>query len=309
MSPQSSSSSPLQTPSTKSGASPVPSPLHHVPIVNLKQAPTTKQYKCTECGLIDTDQQRLAEHMLLHMDKFKHTVVKNQGIVGQYKCSLCEYYTDTQRTLKAHMWKHSGHQGLQYPTFQNGPLSIYDGTPLAAKNFVNVIKPPIGSVTNVLDFETGKILHENNSKKSGSKMLNSHNNNGNNMPVSQTAASRQSPLCPPRVIVQTIAQADNIGSAIYQRTMSSQEHNSSVSDEETTTAYHPAATKASANDPLQVMTAVCETVERQPTTMEQEGNDGYSATEKTAATLLSLLRQGKTPEITVKIYTLRLKIL
>ena len=120
-------------------------------------------------------------------------------------------------------------------------------------------------------------------------------------------AGAKSPHCPPRVIVQTIGQADNISSAIYQRSLSnSQEHNSSISDEEMNTSStadivsQPAAA-AAVDDPLQVMTAVCESVERQPTAGENavgsnetaKDSDGYSATEKTAATLLSLLRQGR----------------
>ena len=304
------------SPEVVSVQSPVPTPLIPTPIVTpkqasatTKQASTPKQYKCTECGLIDTDQQRLMAHMLMHVEdrNKQHTVVRNQGTYAQYKCSLCEYYTDTQRTLKAHMWKHSGHQSLQYPTFQNGPLSIYDGTPLAAKNFVNnhqSNKPVSLNVAKPAVVEKG-------SQISVRQIPDNATNTNSNKSINSTleTAGVKSPHCPPRVIVQTIGQADNISSAIYQRSLSNaQEHNSSISDEEMNTSSttdivsQPAAAAAAVDDPLQVMTAVCETVERQPTAAGEDAagsnetakdSDGYSATEKTAATLLSLLRQGR----------------
>ena len=45
-----------------------------------------------------------------------------------YQCTLCGYSTEHQRSIKAHIWKHTGHKDLDYPMFQNGPLSMYDTT-------------------------------------------------------------------------------------------------------------------------------------------------------------------------------------
>lgn len=46
--------------------------------------------------------------------------------VGRFCCNICGYTCDHQRTIKAHVWKHSGHKDIDYPMFQNGPMSIYD---------------------------------------------------------------------------------------------------------------------------------------------------------------------------------------
>ncbi|KAL4234652.1 hypothetical protein ACF0H5_006293 [Mactra antiquata] len=45
---------------------------------------------------------------------------------GRFKCTLCGYTCEHQRTIKAHIWKHSGNKDIDYPMFQNGPLSVYD---------------------------------------------------------------------------------------------------------------------------------------------------------------------------------------
>lgn len=45
---------------------------------------------------------------------------------GRFKCTLCGYTCEHQRTIKAHIWKHSGNKNIDYPMFQNGPLSVYD---------------------------------------------------------------------------------------------------------------------------------------------------------------------------------------
>ncbi len=47
-------------------------------------------------------------------------------LTGVYTCIICGYTCDHQRTIKAHVWRHSGHKSLDYPIFQNGPLSMYD---------------------------------------------------------------------------------------------------------------------------------------------------------------------------------------
>ena len=43
-----------------------------------------------------------------------------------FQCTICGYTCELQRTIKAHIWKHSGHRDVDYPMFQNGPLSIYE---------------------------------------------------------------------------------------------------------------------------------------------------------------------------------------
>ncbi|KAL8608458.1 hypothetical protein ACOMHN_002691 [Nucella lapillus] len=45
---------------------------------------------------------------------------------GRFRCTICGYSCEYQRTIKAHIWKHSGHQQVDYPIFQNGPLSMYE---------------------------------------------------------------------------------------------------------------------------------------------------------------------------------------
>ncbi|XP_033754018.1 uncharacterized protein LOC117337245 [Pecten maximus] len=45
---------------------------------------------------------------------------------ARYLCTICGYSCEFQRTIKAHIWKHSGNKDIEYPMFQNGPLSIYD---------------------------------------------------------------------------------------------------------------------------------------------------------------------------------------
>lgn len=45
---------------------------------------------------------------------------------AKFRCTICGYTCDYQRTIKAHIWKHSGNKDIDYPMFQNGPLSIYE---------------------------------------------------------------------------------------------------------------------------------------------------------------------------------------
>ncbi|XP_074645955.1 uncharacterized protein LOC141902213 [Tubulanus polymorphus] len=47
--------------------------------------------------------------------------------LGIFRCMICGYTCEHQRTIKSHVWKHSGHKDVDYPMFQNGPLSMYDG--------------------------------------------------------------------------------------------------------------------------------------------------------------------------------------
>lgn len=219
-------------------------------------------------------------------------------IISQsYICSICNYYCDTQRTLKAHMWKHSGHKNLQYPIFQNGPLSVYDDTPLAAKNFMNKISGTKESDNVDCQSECADV-------------------------TKSVAVAKRSKLVQcdmaepaPKVIVQKLRQSSDINTAIYDRTLGSVEWQLTF-DEEAQAMATAATTNDSCDlsmaadhslhtqvvapsaDPLTVMTAVCEAVKRNEVTSQQAdaiprvNSNCYSATEKTAATLLSLLRQG-----------------
>ncbi|CAL1535256.1 unnamed protein product [Lymnaea stagnalis] len=36
---------------------------------------------------------------------------------SRFRCVICGYHCEFQRTIKAHIWKHSGHQNIEYPTF------------------------------------------------------------------------------------------------------------------------------------------------------------------------------------------------
>ncbi len=120
-------------------------------------------YKCSECSFTCTDAYPFITHMLSHKPKhplpnvrdttnptltdercrnsYKTPSVSIEGkeenpsfthdlLVGMYHCTICGYTCEHQRTIKAHIWKHSGHQDIDYPMFQNGPLSVYDDTPI-----------------------------------------------------------------------------------------------------------------------------------------------------------------------------------
>ena len=55
---------------------------------------------------------------------FVHDI--NAARSARFRCTICGYICEHQRTIKAHIWKHSGNKDIDYPSFQNGPLSIYD---------------------------------------------------------------------------------------------------------------------------------------------------------------------------------------
>jgi len=50
----------------------------------------------------------------------------HDSTAGRFRCTICGYTCEFQRTIKAHIWKHSGNKQIDYPMFQNGPLSVYD---------------------------------------------------------------------------------------------------------------------------------------------------------------------------------------
>ena len=57
--------------------------------------------------------------------------------IGMYRCMICGYFTKHQRTIKSHIWKHSGHKDIDYPMFQNGPLSVYDDIPIGKTTLIS----------------------------------------------------------------------------------------------------------------------------------------------------------------------------
>ncbi|RUS76012.1 hypothetical protein EGW08_016217, partial [Elysia chlorotica] len=44
---------------------------------------------------------------------------------ARFRCLICNYHCEFQRTIKAHIWKHSGHQNIEYPMFDHGPLQAF----------------------------------------------------------------------------------------------------------------------------------------------------------------------------------------
>ena len=101
-------------------------------------------YVCTSCRYSCKEAVQFIAHMLSHAptNASKNKSVKRQAnennedtleqgfmrdkVDGLYCCLICGYACDHQRTIKAHIWKHSGHKDINYPTFQNGPLSMYE---------------------------------------------------------------------------------------------------------------------------------------------------------------------------------------
>ncbi|XP_060553526.1 uncharacterized protein LOC132714642 [Ruditapes philippinarum] len=97
----------------------------------------------------------------------------HDSTVGKFKCTLCGYCCDQQRTIKAHIWKHSGNKNIDYPMFQNGPLSVYDDElPTKVERNENIIeiitsssevssKPPVTQIPqlikSVADVEPAKV--------------------------------------------------------------------------------------------------------------------------------------------------------
>ena len=84
-------------------------------------------------GLPETIDKQKVVYYVSPIEKQSTTAknVKNAGFThdsnaGRFRCTLCGYTCEYQRTIKAHVWKHSGNKDIEYPMFQNGPLSIYD---------------------------------------------------------------------------------------------------------------------------------------------------------------------------------------
>ena len=129
----------------------------------IKQQNKSKLFCCTECKFTTPESHIFLTHMLSHKIKQSTSrtdscVVKDNVVtqvtenvvnntqntvpaksfnsdfthdpaVGVYVCSICGYTCEHQRTIKAHIWKHTGHKDVDYPMFQNGPLSVYESAP------------------------------------------------------------------------------------------------------------------------------------------------------------------------------------
>ena len=106
----------------------------------------THTYKCSDCSYVCNDSVTFITHMLSqHKPKQPQvdTIAANINqktedkssythdvAGGFYRCTVCGYTSEHQRTIKSHMWRHSGTSSIDYPMFQNGPLSIYENTPI-----------------------------------------------------------------------------------------------------------------------------------------------------------------------------------
>ena len=97
-----------------------------------------KVFKCMLCGFECQEAMRLLVHA--GTCRKEAPAIKTEApsvgsgkpnfthdpVTGRYRCTLCWYTCEQQRTIKGHIWKHSGHKDIDYPMFQNGPISMYD---------------------------------------------------------------------------------------------------------------------------------------------------------------------------------------
>ena len=104
-----------------------------------QEIPEPSNYNCSVCKFACTEVAGFISHMLSHASTSKSGEESSSDTgedstklgfmrikAGLYCCLICGYTCDHQRTIKAHIWKHSGHKDINYPTFQNGPLSMYE---------------------------------------------------------------------------------------------------------------------------------------------------------------------------------------
>ena len=136
------------------------------------------RYKCVQCNFTSSDAYPFITHILSHKPKVPLTqALQEEGdhpksssplddtpsarpalpgaaprqhfthdaTNGMYRCAICNYTCEYQRTIKAHIWKHSGHKDIDYPMFQNGPLSVYDDTPVGMSILLSS-KAPVSHV-------------------------------------------------------------------------------------------------------------------------------------------------------------------
>ena len=75
--------------------------------------------------------------------------ISHDSTAGRFRCTICGYTCEYQRTIKAHIWKHSGNKNVEYPMFQNGPLSIYEGEMYPKVNQLSteeLVESPVKSI-------------------------------------------------------------------------------------------------------------------------------------------------------------------
>lgn len=91
--------------------------------------------KQSSVPLAKTPQTKVPEkNVVYYLDTTDKSVASsnpNTGFIhdrtaGRFRCTLCGYTCDSQRTVKAHIWRHTGNKNVNYPMFQNGPLSVYE---------------------------------------------------------------------------------------------------------------------------------------------------------------------------------------
>ncbi|XP_050398730.1 zinc finger protein 507 [Patella vulgata] len=111
--------------------------------------PQKTSYKCTECAFVSVEATAFIHHMLIHkteakkkkeaLNVFNIKPISKENTcktgnapfihderTGRFVCTICGYACEYQRTIKSHIWKHSGNKDIDYPMFQNGPLSVYE---------------------------------------------------------------------------------------------------------------------------------------------------------------------------------------
>lgn len=281
--------------------------------------------KCHQCGYTNPNYKDLILHIVSHKGR-KSEVAKEHEINDKkkskskdasptseqqsytfsednmYVCNFCGYECDLQRTIKAHMWKHSGHKNLEYPTFQNGPLSVYDGTILSAKNFMSMdrasLRAMFKSQSANFNKDVDKKIHTESKGNPEDKSYNHDVNETSNVELGDGGKPEDFP----RVIVQRIDSSDamtNVPSSSCASTNTSVEHSTTIAGAKITIADANAASEATNPDstttatglektednPLQVMTAVCAALNKQavesntPVAVSEKLNQTWSDTE------------------------------
>ena len=88
--------------------------------------------------------------------------ISHDSTAGRFRCTICGYTCEYQRTIKAHIWKHSGNKNVEYPMFQNGPLSIYEGEmyPRVEEFSEETVKSPVKFVKEDVHVPISKAVPE-----------------------------------------------------------------------------------------------------------------------------------------------------
>ena len=91
--------------------------------------------------------------------KTSNSGIAHDSNAGRFRCTICGYTCEYQRTIKAHIWKHSGNKNVEYPMFQNGPLSIYEGDLYPKINPSNTEEPDESSAKIVREEVSGPVIN------------------------------------------------------------------------------------------------------------------------------------------------------